>query len=252
MSYINQDILDGSYKNSYNNIKNHILYSLGYPLVRIELTEEHLILAIVEAISHQYDNAADDKDLRIVPVEEDNTVTIPSDIYEERIEDIIFPTTALDSFSRGLGLPIGEGEGSIFAYGTQRDILDNFDLASYLLYCQRLGDIRDALCIEKYWEKINDRIILYPRQAEYDRVGILYKGLRGEKQYEQDPWIKAYALARAKHILGTIRSKMSGYQAANANIAQDGEALKSEAKEEMTALMEELNKNQAPMPFITI
>lgn len=253
MSFINQDFTGDNYKDQYTNIKNYILYALGYPLVRVELVEEHLVLAIVEALNLYYDRAAhDDRAYRVLSVSDNNIVDIPADISKNHIEDVIFPITALDSLAKGFGGTLPEADGAIFSMGYQRDFIKSFDLATYLLYSQRIEDFRNALGIRKHWEILNNQIVLYPPTAQYGEIGIIYKQMSDEKSLEQQQWIKDYSLARAKHILGTIRSKMSGFQAANANIGADGEALKSEANEAMTKLKEDLDKLMPPLPFMQI
>jgi len=56
--------------------------------------------------------------------------------------------------------------------------------------------------------------------------------------------IYRYCLAKTKMILGTIRSKYSTYPSAGGSITMDGEALKAEAKEELTLLDTEIDDSQ--------
>jgi len=55
-------------------------------------------------------------------------------------------------------------------------------------------------------------------------------------------WIRRYTLALAKELLGIIRSKYSSMPIPNGDVTLDGEALKSEGREEKSSLIEELKE----------
>ena len=54
-------------------------------------------------------------------------------------------------------------------------------------------------------------------------------------------WIRKYTLALAKELLGIIRSKYASLPLPNGEVSMDGEALKSEGREEKANLLEELS-----------
>ena len=54
-------------------------------------------------------------------------------------------------------------------------------------------------------------------------------------------WIRKYTLALAKELLGIIRSKYAALPLPNGEVSMDGEALKSEGREEKANLLEELS-----------
>ena len=54
-------------------------------------------------------------------------------------------------------------------------------------------------------------------------------------------WIRKYTLALAKELLGIIRSKYASLPLPNGEVNMDGEALKSEGREEKANLLEELS-----------
>jgi len=54
-------------------------------------------------------------------------------------------------------------------------------------------------------------------------------------------WIRKYGLALCKELLGIIRSKYSSMPIPNGDVTLDGEALKSEGREEKANLLEELS-----------
>tara|TARA_R100000664_G_C2749810_1_gene137136 strand:- start:769 stop:1977 length:1209 start_codon:yes stop_codon:yes gene_type:complete len=55
-------------------------------------------------------------------------------------------------------------------------------------------------------------------------------------------WIRKFTLALSKELLGIIRSKYASLPLPNGEVAMDGEALKSEGREEKTQLLEELKE----------
>jgi hypothetical protein len=263
MAYINQDVY--AYTNRFQNLRNWILFNLGYPLIRVELTQEHLTASIVDALTVYHKYAAIDYNFITVPATEnpmdipnDPTVTPLAPINKEMIVDIIYPASFFDSLGAGLvaGGYVGEFEGSvlpIFGYADgMLNVIKNFDLSKYYVYLQKLEDIKHIVGLEKTWEIVNNKIQIFPTHIQLEYIGILYKGRLTDAEIEEQDWIKKYSLARAKMMLGTIRSKLSGINAANMNLGADGESLKSEAKEEITALEEFIRQSGRPLPFIQI
>jgi len=55
-------------------------------------------------------------------------------------------------------------------------------------------------------------------------------------------WIRKFTLALSKELLGIIRSKYASMPLPNGEVALDGDALKSEGREEKTLLLEELKE----------
>ncbi len=251
MSYVNQNIEDmtNNYSTRFANIKNYILYSLGWPLVKIELMENHINLAICEALTKYYKNAALDYNLVVAPVN-GGLVDIPIDINKAMISDVVIPASTLDSYARGFGAQISD-EFGVYNMSTEYSrLLLDFDMARYYMYTQRLEDFRNLTGTKPGWIFLNGKIQLTPTDIEANEVGIIYKRMSSDEDIDQQDWIKDYALARATLMLGHVRSKFSGFQSSNANIAVDGEALKSQAREDLEKLNEKLNGMRAPLPIL--
>jgi hypothetical protein len=250
MSYISQSLAD--YNNRFKDLKDYILYSLGWPVVRVELVPEHLNLAIMDAVTLYYDKAANDVDCVIVSAINDGIVDIPEGIKPQMIENVIFQQNLIDGFAKGMYISGTEDALGkyVLPFQSWQTILDNFDMVGYYSYLMRLEDFKKALGIDRTWDIMNGKIYLYPRDVQHDRVGIVYKSTFSDEILETEWWIKEYSLARAKFLLGMIRRKMSGFQTAGGNIANDGADLVNEAKEEMTVLKEKLDKLQKPLPIL--
>ena len=121
------------------------------------------------------------------------------------------------------------------------------------------------------FELINNKLRLFPRPAENDEGNKIYfhyykRNDRIDVTQDftvnkvSDPsnipykfivyneinsmgrnWIRKYTLALAKELLGIIRSKYASLPLPNGEVSMDGEALKSEGREEKANLLEELN-----------
>ena len=84
---------------------------------------------------------------------------------------------------------------------------------------------------------------LYANNKVYDPSNIPYKFLTyTEINSMGRNWIRKYTLALAKELLGIIRSKYASLPLPNGEVSMDGEALKSEGREEKANLLEELNE----------
>ncbi len=256
MGYVEQRVDHPSYAGKYQVIKDYVLMSLGWPMVRVELEDRHIMLAIIEAITKWYKKAGTvNYSMRVVGVDGGNLVTIPDDIRPMTIVDVIFMPQIVDTFSRGLIMSGDEDDIGRYVFPIQgwMNLLDNFDIVGYYLYTQKLEDFRKTLGIEKMWDFQGERqIVLFPAGATETQVGLLYRTVPEDAEIEAEQWIKEWALAKSKHMLGTVRSKMSGFQVAGGNVSSDGDALKAEAKEEMAALMAELDSYQRPLPIMQV
>ena len=96
-----------------------------------------------------------------------------------------------------------------------------------------------------HYYKRNDRIDVtqdYTTNKVSDPSNIPYKFITySEVNSMGRNWIRKYTLALAKELLGIIRSKYASLPLPNGEVNMDGEALKSEGREEKANLLEELS-----------
>ena len=96
-----------------------------------------------------------------------------------------------------------------------------------------------------HYYKRNDRIDVtqdYTIAKVSDPSNIPYKFITySEINSMGRNWIRKYTLALAKELLGIIRSKYASLPLPNGEVSMDGEALKSEGREEKANLLEELS-----------
>ena len=239
--------------NELNDFKQYILRQLGWPLIRVEITHDQLTDCILDAVQLFHDFAALDYAIEEVSGFGGNTVTIPNHIQPKHIVEIIFERDYYDSLSAGMAATgFEETLGGVLPYSLsgRSSFLHDFDIAGYYLYLQHMEDFKKVLGIKRHFEIIGGEIKLFPANLKYRKIGILYKPMLDEKGSSQYTWIKQYAVAKAKIIVGTIRSKLGGFSSTGTNIAVDGDALKSEGREDINRLEEELKFLGPPMPFI--
>lgn len=232
--------------------KNYILRQLGWPLIRVEITEDQLIDCIVDAVREYHDWVALDYATEIV-YPTSNNVDIPSHIQAKHIVDIIFERDYYDSLASGMGMAgFDETIGGVLPYSLsgRSSLIKDFDIAGYYLYLQHMEDFKKILGIRQYFEIINNKIVLFPANLKYSSIGILYKPMISEKDAEQITWVRKYAVAKAMIIVGTIRAKLGGFSSTGTNIAVDGSDMISRGREDLAKLDEELKLLGPPMPFI--
>lgn len=284
---VSQNPSNLKYINGYNDLKTYVLYNLGWPTIRVELTEEQIITCIIEAITY-FSKYSGEIYYKIITTSSngDNAVDIPDDpddpdyvaplqpgdpgydpfntqtgkprrkIMKGSIIDVVFPSSSLDSLGEafltgGLAGGLDDYILPMMSSNMMDNPIMNIDLMTYYLYCQKIDDFKKIVGIDRMWEILNDKIYLYPASNDWSgSIGIIYKPSITEDDAQQEQWIKEYSLAKAKIILGTIRSKLSGYNSAGVNISADGEALKTEGREDITNLKEELKAKQPPLPFL--
>jgi hypothetical protein len=251
MSYIIQDNDLSTFTTRFKNLREYIILSLGGEIVRVEMSDRHLNMAIQDALIRYFERAVHPTKVEVVTAV-NNIAVIPTTINPMFIENVIFETNMTDTLSKGLFFNGNSEElqSYVLPYSSFTNFLDNFDMANYYMYLSRLEDFRKMVGVDRLWDIIGEEIHLYPKQLTYNNIGIVYKAVKSDREYENTTWIRDWALAKAKHTLGTIRAKMSGFSVSSGgNLGADAESLKSEAVTEMADLMTKLDLLQGPLGF---
>lgn len=243
---------------AWDNLRAHILLALGYPTLRIELTKQHLNLAIHDAISKLYKWGYGQIEIQfdISSVDANGFADIPAAVAgTQMIKDVIFVSTSLSTTTATelLGEAAVWGfQGGATAFFSLKDV--TFDLAGYALWRKNLENANDLLGLTKSWQimAVNgvDRIKVYPNKmfkTTPAEIGVLHGRLFTPEELSSDDWVRNYAVAKAMHTLGIVRGKFSGFSAPGGQGSTDGEALKTEATATMEKLIEEI-KSLRPSP----
>ncbi|HPB48302.1 MAG TPA: hypothetical protein PLX16_06795 [Exilispira sp.] len=181
------------YKSGFSNIKNYILYNLGYPVVRVELTEEQIITCIIDALTLftkycgeieyklitvntlgiNYVEIPDDPDYQSFPTPDPDPFNPAPPVNQTAVKlrhtsivDVVFTATTLDRLGKALmtgGLAGGFEDYSLplnsYLSGGSSYISD-FDITSYYLYIQKLEDFKKTIGLKQMWEILNNKIEL--------------------------------------------------------------------------------------------
>jgi len=198
-------------------LKRYLLLKLGAPLVTVELTDEHLDLVINEALEIYSKYANVDQKFIIVPLS----------TYVQGT-GLTLPDNVIGVFSIDKNMASNEF-GNLFAVDNSMmtSIFDMnaampraFSFISFEIMAQYMSMI-NMFAGKNFDFNFNQRdklLVLYPDPIA---AGQTYSALsivigvyivRTEEQLYGEAWIKKYALAEAKVLLGTIRKKFKGVQ----------------------------------------
>jgi hypothetical protein len=247
------------WKSNFSFLKQYIMSELGSPLIRVELTENQLIQCIHEAM-HTYmkwDPKIFDLDIYITQLDGNNEVKL-SNITEVQIETAMIKDIFFEESSNAFGFstPLDEGMVAAFPLRTIFDMTEGaFNMANYFMARQNLEDANTVLGLKKRWDIIGgDTIKVYPanNHSGFNSVAILYGEMLTPDKAEEDDWVRAYSVAKAKTILGTIRRKFTNFAAAGGAAASDGADLIAEGKADMTELLQTLKDQRPALPMLQI
>ena len=236
---------------NFANLKSYIMTSFGYPLVRVELTETMLCQGIHDAISQllKYGENVTNLYLETFSIDGTGAVELPPHISASLVRDIIFTATP-NSF--GFVNPIDEG---IYATLPMSSFINmnggTLDLGQYYMARTQLADANAITGRTRSWEHINGKIQIYPTSLsnELRNVGVLYGKILEPDELSSDDWIRRYSTSACAVILGRLRRKFSGFSAAGGQGSNDGEAIISDAKQEMLDLIQELKDSRSGLPM---
>jgi hypothetical protein len=230
-------------------LKNFIMQSLGHPLVRVELTETHLIQSIHNAISqyYKYNDNLTSLTLEMATLDENGEAPLPPRVDIELVRDVFF-TESTNAF--GFTTPIDEGIVATLPLSSFLNMNGGiFDLGQYYMARQNLEDANIITGRNKSWMFLNGKIKVFPVRLASDSrtIGILCGKLLGPDEIENDDWLRDYSVAYSKTLLGTIRRKFSSFAAAGGAATSDGDTLINEGKQEMTDLIQTLKESRGAL-----
>lgn len=236
------------YINDEDGIKNWVMEELGYPLVHVEITDSQLTHCINDAIEEFTKYVIQEREYLALNLEDYNTsgFTLPDNVagvfaLEESMTfggnagvNVLFSTMNTMWNAGMLPIPWTGNRGSWIDY----------ELAmSYV-------DLTKRMTASKFYFEYNERnklLTLTPNPSKYgteDGTGM--KGyicigcnvIRPDDQQYGESWVKRYALAKAKEIIGRIHSRYQGTQLLGGGLID--QSMKTEGQQEKAALLAEL------------
>lgn len=225
-------------------LKKQIELALGSQMVDVELDVEHINLAItigVQKLRQQSDGSMLEKDIFIHITKDVNEYTLPAEVQEVR-----------RLYRRGVGAATGGG--------VNFDPVDAAFYNIYLLQPNKAGGLAtwdfynqflettERVFASQYnftWDVNSHKLTLVRRPRADEEVAVRVYAMKSEDDIIVDPytgpWLRAYATAQAKYMLGEARDKFpSGFPGPNGNVVLNGATIKQEATAEIEKLEKQL------------
>jgi hypothetical protein len=217
---------------------------LGAQMVDVELDVDHLDLAItlgVQKLRQQSDGANLEKDIFLHITRDVQEYTLPEEVQEVR-----------RLYRRGVGAytnggvnfdPVDAAFYNIYLLQPNR----SGGLATWDFYSQFL-ETTELLFASQYnftWDVNQHKLTIIRRPMADEEVVVRVYVRKSEDDLINDPytgpWLRSYATANAKYMLGEARSKFpTGFPGPNGNVTLNGDSIKQEAAAEIEKLEQQL------------
>ena len=232
--------------NAKQQVFEYVKAMLGDGMIDIELDPIHYDTALERALGkyrQRGDSSVEESYMFLTLEPNINTYTLPKEVINVR-----------QIFRRSIGSRTGMGDG-----GT---LFEPFNMAytnTYLLSSSNMGGIATYEIFAQYQEmvgRIFGSFINYNYNQSTRKLTILQRPRAQEQvllwtyNYRPDftilediyakQWIRDYTLANCKHMLGEAREKFAQIAGPQGGTSLNGTAMKTEAKEMMTQLEQEL------------
>jgi hypothetical protein len=249
----NSTFEDGIELNNFEKtIKDFILARLGYPVVRVELTDFQIKTAIDEAITNLDYHAPfwTTQMATFETIANVNMYMLPTHIANN------LTYCAYKKSLLSLQNMAGSLEFDFFIkYFQDNFLMTNFNVSDFYLMQMNLEMIRKVLSQEGTWDIINGNVIqLYPAPVvNGETVVLVFRGLDSATMHPYyKNWIQRYALAVAKGILGEIRGKYGSLPSPGGGAILNGKDLLAASQQEREKLKEELLIEIEEPPVFTL
>ena len=222
---------------------------LGGNLIDVELNVEDYEIALSGAFAkyrQRADSSVEESYMFLTTIQDENTYILPREVVEVR-----------EIFRRSIGSRTGEGDG-----GT---VFEPFNLAytnTYLLSSSNMGGLLTYELFAQYQELVGrmfGSFIEYKWHPQSHKLTLLQRPRNSDEElllrcYNYRPdiailndvyviqWIKDYALATCKIIVGQSRELFSNVIGPSGGTSLNGAALKAEGAAEIEKLEDELMK----------
>ena len=233
-------------------IKDYVLGMLGFPIVRVELTEFQIKQCVQEAVS-KLNYHAPLWSLQYASFD----ASAGQKIYEiplymlHNLENVIYRKTLLT-----IAAQAGTLEFDFFIkYFQDNFLFGDMQVGEFYLLQQTLEMYRKILSQDGGFNIVGGKYLqIYPSPAiTPERVILEYRAFDSNTiQPAYLNWAQRYALAVAKGVLGQIRGKFNSVPSPAGGAALNGQQLLSESQQEKQALIDELlGEIEEPPAFST-
>ena len=237
MSLIPLEVSNGEFIKT----KKWVMTHLGYPsLGNIALAEEHLNVAITDAITIYSKFATQQWDHVVIDYWQFETQAKKS-VYEldscidpAKIKAVIYNPQNYSLFN------IAFNQNYDFLFFSTNQMTP--DLSTFYMALMKQEFVNTVLGQEGTWEIIGSppKLHLMPMPQGHLPVAVLFSKLPDENTLDRIFEIRRLALAKAKIMLGEIYGRYSSIPGGQQDIQLNGDNLKTEGKEELEKLEENL------------
>ncbi len=130
---------------------------------------------------------------------------------------------------------------SVMGYGGGAGVLSLFDFAAQY---QSMAGRMFGRDLQFTFDSSTKRLVIQRKITAPETIGMHIFNIRPEEVIFKDvlakPWIRSYAMAQAKMMIGQARSKFASLAGPQGGVTLNGEALKQEAQAELDRLEEEI------------
>jgi len=230
---------------AFEQTKEYVLSMLGYPTVAVELTEGQLNMCIKEATMKYFEYRTPKLKYAYFNLNSGQAdYDLPQEILDTmneqglKIKKVVARPSNFEQFQYFF-------QYQLYNYRPVR-------ISNIYLMFQNLETFMFSTGQFINWELIEgNKIRLAPVPTEGSEGAIVYATNDEDSELDLNPWIWKYTLAKAKYIVGTVRSKFSiPSPNGDTSTINGGENLKTESATEQKQLIEELIAKSEPMPII--
>lgn len=226
-----------------NNLKRQIITLMGAGLIEVELDDAQLELAITLAVERlrQHSDAGGERAYL--------SLTLQPEQYNYKLPDEVLSVIKINR--RGVGQSIGTGVDfdpfsavASNAYMLQPHL--NGGLATYELYAEYRETVGRLFGSEFQYEFNPVTHNLYiPRKISIEETILLDATILKPIDImildpKSGPWIRNYAVAQSKLMLGTAYNKFKNIPGPSGSVTMNGDELRADAEKDLTKLEEEL------------
>jgi hypothetical protein len=234
----------------YREIYDFVLARLGHPVIRVELSEFQVKTAIDEAVQRMsYHAPVWTKQYAVFKTQAGENVYELPQYIADNLTYVIYKKTLLSIQAQA-----GTLEFDYFIkYFQDAHLFSDFSVGEFYILQMHLEMVRKILSQEGSWDVLNGRFLqVTPTPVIEDYCILEYRALDSNTiHYAYKSWIKRFALACSKEILGQIRSKYKTLPGPGGGAQLNGDILMQQATQEKEQLIQELLSELEEPPLIT-
>ena len=223
----------------YKSIQDFILARLGFPVVRVELTEFQITTAVDEAVS-KLDYHAPDWCNQFC------TFSTSAGVALYELPQVVMNNLKQAVYSKSL-LSLAASNGTLefdffIKYFQDNFLARDFSVGDYYITISHLEMMRKILGNDGTFNVINGRYLnIAPTPHMPQEVLVEFKALDSTTLHPYFiSWLQKYALAISKVILGQIRGKYQTLPSPGGGAQMNGDSLIQQGNEEQAKLVEDL------------